>query len=301
PGGHKLTVYTSSPNGNSDPNTANDSKAASFRSEQYAGFPFFEGFTAATFPPAGWDYISIDNPLAFMSRNGTVGGFGNSTGCAKMDVFSTPYSNFGQVDYLMSPNIDLTTAPATGTELTFSVAYRQYDAGTTEALKVLLSTNCGSTWTTIYNKSGSTLSTVSGYATTAFTPTASQWRKETVSLSPYVGQNVILAFATTCDFGNNIYFDDITLTNPTIGINENSQELSVSIYPNPASEFVTVSGELNNSAISVYSMMGTEVANIRNNGSTTIDINISEYPSGIYFVQVKTETGTAVRKIVVSR
>ncbi|TAL57135.1 MAG: hypothetical protein EPN85_14515, partial [Bacteroidetes bacterium] len=256
-GGHKLTVSTASPNGNTDPNLANDSKGGSFRSEQLATFPFSEGFTSTTFPPDGWDYISIDNPLAYMSRNGTVGGFGNSAGCVKMEVFATPYSNFGQVDYLMTPQIDLTTAPSSGTVLEFSMAYRQYDSGTNETLKVLVSANCGGTWTTIYNKSGSTLST--GTATTsAFTPTAAQWRKESVSLTPYVGQSVIFAFATTCDFGNNIYFDDIVVTNPAVGISENTSGLPISMYPNPAHQFVTLSGtDLNNSNVSVYSLMGT--------------------------------------------
>lgn len=300
-GGHKLTVSTASPNGNTDPNLANDSKGGSFRSEQLATFPFSEGFTSTTFPPDGWDYISIDNPLAYMSRNGTVGGFGNSAGCVKMEVFATPYSNFGQVDYLMTPQIDLTTAPSSGTVLEFSMAYRQYDSGTNETLKVLVSANCGGTWTTIYNKSGSTLST--GTATTsAFTPTAAQWRKESVSLTPYVGQSVIFAFATTCDFGNNIYFDDIVVTNPAVGISENTSGLPISMYPNPAHQFVTLSGtDLNNSNVSVYSLMGTPLTNIQNNNSSDLNIDFSDYSNGVYFVHIKTDAGTAVRKIVVSK
>lgn len=300
-GGHKLTVTTSSPNGNTDPNPANDSKGASFRQEQYASFPFSEGFTNATFPPAGWDYISIDNPLAYMSRNGSVGGFGSSTGCVKMDVYATPYSNFGQIDYLMTPAIDLTNAPASGTVLEFAVAYRQVDNTTTDGLKVLASKDCGSTWTTVYNKSGSTLATGS-LLSTAFTPSASDWRKETVSMTPYVGQNVILAFATTCDFGNNIYFDDINLTNPAVGINENTIDLNISVYPNPAQQFITLSGDnLKNSRIAVYSLMGTQQQNTQISNSTSPTLDLSEFQNGIYFIHISTDHGTSVKKIVVSR
>ncbi|TAL59745.1 MAG: T9SS type A sorting domain-containing protein [Bacteroidetes bacterium] len=58
---------------------------------------------------------------------------------------------------------------------------------------------------------------------------------------------------------------------------------------------------MNNSNVSVYSLMGTPLTNIQNNNSSDLNIDFSDYSNGVYFVHIKTDAGTAVRKIVVSK
>ncbi len=41
-----------------------------------------------------------------------------------------------------------------------------------------------------------------------------------------------------------------------------------------------------------------EAVNIQPNASSTIQIDLSDYPDGIYFVNVVTEKGTAVKKLI---
>ncbi|MBA4055738.1 MAG: hypothetical protein C0490_13565 [Marivirga sp.] len=65
----------------------------------------------------------------------------------------------------------------------------------------------------VYDKSGTSLATVTS-STDEFTPTgANDWRNEAVDLSLYIGQsNLQLAFVGYNDWGNNLYIDNISLT-----------------------------------------------------------------------------------------
>ena len=83
--------------------------------------------------------------------------------------------------------------------------------------------------------------------------------------------------------------------NGTIGVDETIAEVYVEIYPNPASDFVrvsTVNGQ--QSTVRVYNTLGMLVEEIEMN-SEEIEINISDYKSGMYFIDVD---GT-ISKIVV--
>ena len=74
--------------------------------------------------------------------------------------------------------------------------------------------------------------------------------------------------------------------NGTIGVDETIAEVYVEIYPNPASDFVrvsTVNGQ--QSTVRVYNTLGMLVEEIEMN-SNEIDINISDYKSGMYFIDV---------------
>ena len=75
----------------------------------------------------------------------------------------------------------------------------------------------------------------------------------------------------------------------------------ISIYPNPANKFVVISSEVAVKAIEIYNLLGEKVFQTTSNNlkqfQTTIDVH--HLPASIYFVKVKSETGSAVRKLVV--
>jgi PKD repeat protein len=101
--------------------------------------------------------------------------------------------------------------------MTFDVAYAAYDATYTDGLQVLISTDCGTTWTSLYNKTGTTVATgnlpTAAATTASFVPTTAQWRTETINLNTYVGNaGAILAFRNLADYGNNLYIDNINIT-----------------------------------------------------------------------------------------
>ncbi len=229
-GAHRLNIWTSAPNGTTDTNAGNDEMEGCFRSiDPIQAIPFSEGFDNATFPPAGWSYVHF-NPNNYMAHNAAVGGFGTSTGCVKMDHFSGDMDITGQLDQLLMPRVDLSTAPF-GTTLDFAVAYRPYNSSSTDRLMVKASTDCGATWTTLYDQEGTALATGTPF-TGAFTPNATQWRNDYVDLAAVLGQpDVLFMFETESNYGNNMYIDDVRIAY-SVGIAESGAE-AFGLFPNP--------------------------------------------------------------------
>ena len=75
-------------------------------------------------------------------------------------------------------------------------------------------------------------------------------------------------------------------------------ENNLMIYPNPANDFVklsAVSGQL--SVVKIYNCLGMMVEEIEVN-SNEIEINVSNYNSGVYFIEINTENGNNIKRII---
>jgi PKD repeat protein len=169
-----------------------------------------ESFTGS-FPPQGWKITNDDNSITFVK--GTEGGNGDLNSLLIDNYF---YKPGGKVDYITLPAINLSTGASTS-QMTFDLSYVKENETSVDQLAVEVSTNCGSTWTTLYNKSKDALQTFTGTTlgqNRQFRPTlASHWRKETISLSAYAGQaNVILRFKNTSGFGHRTWIDNVRVT-----------------------------------------------------------------------------------------
>lgn len=81
------------------------------------------------------------------------------------------------------------------------------------------------------------------------------------------------------------------------GVNEYNDLSSCKIYPNPASDFIKVTSEIDISRIDIYSYSGALIKQINVSGSNAV-INISDLNAGIYFVQVKDALGAKMERIV---
>lgn len=173
-----------------------------------ATLPVSEGFVSTTFPPTNWTTMNTDLGVDTWKRSATVGFAPTAGNCMWFDNFTTDDS--GNTDEVRTPRLNF--AGYSSAQLTFDVAYAPYDASYFDGLEVLVSSDCGATYTSVYSKSGTTLATVA--ATTAiFVPTNTQWRTETIDLSSYIGQaNVTLAFRNLAGYGNAVYVDNINIT-----------------------------------------------------------------------------------------
>ena len=120
------------------------------------------------------------------------------------------FNDAGNLDEARTPKLNFTGL--TSAQMTFDVAYAPYNAANFDGLEVLVSTDCGLTYTSVYSKSNTVLATAP--ATTAlFVPTAAQWRTETISLNSYIGQSsVTIAIRNLAGYGNNLYLDNINIT-----------------------------------------------------------------------------------------
>ncbi len=170
--------------------------------------PLNEGFVSATFAPTNWTIYNADLGDTTWARSSTVG-FAPTLGNS-MIFDNYAFNDAGNLDEARTPKLNFTGL--TSAQMTFDVAYAPYNAANFDGLEVLVSTDCGLTYTSVYSKSNTVLATAP--ATTAlFVPTVAQWRVETISLNAYIGQSsVTIAIRNIAGYGNNIYVDNINIT-----------------------------------------------------------------------------------------
>ncbi len=103
------------------------------------------------------------------------------------------------------------------------------------------------------------------------------------------------SFLTVNPTGQNItyfYIDDVSLARCNVGFIEiNKKENKISIYPNPASGFITLQSEqLMNGNISIFNNLGLVVKEeeAKQENEKTIDIRI--LPAGLYLLRYKEQT-----------
>ena len=219
---HTFSVWVTAPNGGVDQGSTNDSQASTFTvtgAASGAALPFTEGFEATTFPPTGW-VLQKSNTLnaanSWSRVANTTGLTAGSTAIALMDNYSSTVTTVGQLDALRTPALTFTAANSS-LNLSFDVSHRIYSASYNDSLNVYISSDCGGTWTRLYTKGGTQLANAVTSQTTAFTPTANaQWRRESVSLSSYVGlPSVYLKFESRSGWGNNVCLDNINVSYTT--------------------------------------------------------------------------------------
>jgi PKD repeat protein len=178
-----------------------------------AALPLVEGFTSTTFPPTNWSIINTNSSSTWVrsASTGTAPTAGNSM------VFDNYNLNDSDDDEIHLKSVNLTGL--TSAQLAFDVAYAPYDPFNYDGLEVIVSTNCGGAFTTVYSKSYTVLATAPA-TTGAFTPSTTQWRNDVVDLTPFIGQsNVIVAFRNLGGYGNYLYVDNINLTGTTVPTN----------------------------------------------------------------------------------
>ena len=221
-------------------------------------------------------------------------------GCAKMDYYNSPN---GDMDDLLTAKFDLSNV--TNPSFSFTFAKGGY-SGFSDQMDVMVSTDCGTTWTTEWSQSDPQLLTA-GNLTTAFTATsgsATQWRTETFSLNSYVGQpEVQVMFRAISGYGNNLYLDDINVS-ATVGVGENSLEQQISLYPTPTSGdlFINLSAIKDNTVrISISDVTGKVVENYTAEKSNQTLINLGNLQNGSYMVQIDADGQRIIKKVVLNK
>ncbi|MCX7606121.1 MAG: M43 family zinc metalloprotease [Bacteroidia bacterium] len=197
--------------------------------------PYHEGFEHTSFPPP---HTFIDNPDAnrtwerFNSTSPPRGAYGQSN--ASMRILFFNYSRYREKDSWTTPPIDFSpyVDPDLDIRLRFSWAYAclayQNPSGSppsylldyVDSLRIYISTDCGATWTLLWNRGGRDLAThpdecisANGSLTNAqFLPTSATWVTDSLSLNAYKGLSPIrIRFEGVSGWGNNLFIDDIRI------------------------------------------------------------------------------------------
>lgn len=84
-----------------------------------------------------------------------------------------------------------------------------------------------------------------------------------------------------------------------VGIDDVAASVNMSVYPNPASSMVTVSAGSAIRSLEVVNALGQKVASVQNVGADRYEMSVSGMESGVYFLSVTTDNGTATQRLTV--
>jgi hypothetical protein len=121
----------------------------------------------------------------------------------------------------------------------------------------------------------------------------------TLPLANYAGQSIRIAFQNDGIDQYVMFLDNISITG-TLLSNDEFLSNKFSTYPNPAKNEINV---LNNESISISSISITDlngriINTTEYNGVSSATINVADLSTGIYFLNINSEEGKAVKKFV---
>ncbi len=218
------------------------------------------------------------------------------------------------VDILETPSYNFAANP--GATFTFKYAYAMYNSSWTDVFKIQASSNCGGSWSDIYTPTPGTMASGSGGVTSSpFIPTSTQFKLYTLTSHPAFNTfktqpNVKIRFYFKEDaasgFGNNIYLDDINFNAP-LGVNELTQSIGLTVYPNPTSGSTNIEFTLNDNSNIKYSvtdvtgrMVEQEKSLDLNPGFHKFTVNENQKLSqGIYMINIELNGQKMSRKLII--
>lgn len=277
-----------------------------------AMLPITEGFEG-TFPPAGWSLKpSGDIISAWVDDEET-----QKTGKKSLNAFNTIilFDNATMKEEIYSPMLDLSSIPDPLISFDLAFNYHKYtkpvwgiDSTFADTLEVLISTDCGDHYTSLYKKGGADLAT---FPTPITDPTSipasytvpkdENWRGERISLSSYAqSKNAIVMFRYISALGGCINIDNISFTNKALKV-DNVIIDKPRLYPNPATSIVNVSAGSSITSVVVTDITGKKVMVAEGNNSNELSVNTSSLNDGLYLFQINMAQGSQVEKVMIKR
>lgn len=294
-------AYTSNPNGTTDGTVVNDRIQKRFNQHSATqSLPYTQNFDATAFLNAAslWSNKNYDcGTGAWAKSTATYAGAGS----ASFANF-TQTSTTGRDDEMVTPYLNLSSqsTPKVG----FWVAYAPKTTSASDTLELLITTDGGYNYTSIYKKWGAALQTVAATAS-AFTPSSvADWRFEIVDLTPYQSaKNAQIAFRNITNNQNNLYIDEVVV-DQLLNVQNVEGVKSFSVFPNPNNgQFIVQAGfEKNvNAHIIITNMIGQVVYNEKLEQVLQLakSIDLKNLNPGMYNVALTTEKGTLNQRIVV--
>lgn len=305
---HRITFYTSNPNGTADDVPANDTLYKDFVVFNTLNTPIVEDFNGNVFPPANWGGINLTGGTTWERRLVTNGAYKNALLMNNAD----PRNRNNAVDYFISPIVD-NSASFDSVHVDFDLAYRpgrNYPGSTVlplDTLEILASNDCGTTFTSVWKKWGDALQTINdpNYAwDTSFVPNAGEWKRQRAYLSPFVGSdNFQLYFAMKGNKQNKLWIDNINISSQTLP--QKLKDQGYLIYPNPFNGTFRIHHHgieppVDLQAVLVYNASGQTVWSKEYNGNADrqIFINMGNAANGMYILKMIYTNRTVIERIV---
>ncbi len=292
-GTYDVTLVASSPNGSG---TASQTSLISILAP--AAVPLTEDFQSVSYPPSGWTLLSAGGSITWASASGINGASGTTTSASFMDNFD--YNNVGAEDGLHTFEVDLNAAVSS--RMTFDVAHARYSAAYTDGLRIDVSTDCGLTWIPSgYLKTGTDLATVPDNTAEFYPSGTSDWRKDTVDLSVWNGQSILINFVNLNGYGNNLFVDNINIDAVT-GFADGMSQANVYLYPNPTEGQFTLtwSGLKLGTSVQLTDATGRTIGIpwFATEAIGTRSFDLSQAEAGVYFIRLDSGAGQRVLRLI---
>lgn len=219
----------------------------------------------------------------------------NATGQATFTITGAQSAAIGwiaqdQIADLTSPTFSLVGySDATfsfNTKLGYEYMVAPFPNGNLEAQ---ISTDGGVAWSTLWVEEDQGV--YADYETLAIT----------LDLSAYVGQsNLNIRFLYTGNDADSVSVDDVVITG-TLGTSE-ALANKFSTYPNPANNVVNISNNYNITLtnVDINDINGRTVKTLKVSNLSEIQMNVSDLTSGVYFMNIDTDSGKVVKKFIKS-
>lgn len=263
--------------------------------------PLVEGFeTGTTLGALGWSVLNADGDLAFMLTS-TAAASGT-----KSVVLPNGAGSRSRTDELLSGTYDLSDAEEV--TLTFRHAFAQRQANNNDRLRVMVSNDCGATWSLRKQLFGNTNLTTAGTVTGNFVPDADEWVETAIT---NIGSSSHVAdfrfkFQFTSDGGNNLYLDGINLNGMPVGLaEEHGQGQGLQLRPNPTTDmaYLRIASATGPVVVTLMDLLGrpaaASIARGASNGNLEMEIPVNGLARGVYLVQVAFVDRTDMLRLVV--
>jgi hypothetical protein len=191
-------------NGIADENPTNDIVSSTVVVPMITDLPLIELFE--TYPDS-WSIINEDDSIGWEHKQTPSWDADNQS----MMINFFDYLTLGEVDRLISPQIDLSSA--TEVELLFDISYAYSEGFNNDELKIVVSTDCGQTFDmVIYDAKGESLATTDNTSLPFIPSDRSDWRRISINLNLFVGNDAFqIAFLAINGGGNNLYIDNVQI------------------------------------------------------------------------------------------
>jgi subtilisin family serine protease len=245
--------------------------------------PFNENFENMTFADGRW---LVENPDGAVTWDTVSIAGPHWSSVSAYFSFYTYSPRLDQKDAITSPLLQI-GLEAVPTALRFDRFYTFFHQNFADSMRILVSSDCGASWATVFNKGGATLASHSASGGNRWPQSVDEWVTEHVNLSSYAGQQILLRFETTNRKGNHFLLDNIWVysgAEPS-GVTSADEE-KVFLYPNPSNGLFHFSGwsAATEGTATVTDVQGRTV--IRTNLSSPY-LDLSAFPDGLYHIRLQ--------------